>query len=238
MNKISYSVTGTTAVVTMQDGKNSLNISFLDEFQQVLDQIENETEACTLIVGSAHEKVFCDGIDLGWFSNLKESGDLDRQKLFFYKLQSLFRRLLLYPLLTVAAVNGHAFAAGAVLCCAMDFRFMRSDQGFFCFPEIDVGVPFLPSTFALCRKVMPAHVFNDLIYTGKRLTGLECEALGLVSKSCPNDELMPQTIAFADSLKKRREIIGAMKTRANRSIVETIDKLDPPAIEEGRFSLF
>lgn len=41
------------------------------------------------------------------------------------------------PLPVIVAIDGHAFGNGSIICCTRDFRFMRSDRGFFGFPEVD-----------------------------------------------------------------------------------------------------
>jgi hypothetical protein len=41
---------------------------------------------------------------------------------------------------TVAAVTGYAFGGGATLGMAYDWRVMRADRGYYCFPEVDIGV--------------------------------------------------------------------------------------------------
>lgn len=52
----------------------------------------------------------------------------------------IMERLLLAPIPTVAAINGHAFAAGAFLALACDYRIMREDRGWICISEVDAGL--------------------------------------------------------------------------------------------------
>ncbi|HIJ20377.1 MAG TPA: enoyl-CoA hydratase/isomerase family protein, partial [Deltaproteobacteria bacterium] len=62
MAKIDVEMKGKVAVVTMNDGENRFNPSFLDALLGALDQVEKETDANALVVTSSHEKIFCNGI--------------------------------------------------------------------------------------------------------------------------------------------------------------------------------
>lgn len=235
MTKLDTTVEEDLAILTMNDGENRFNPAFLNAFLEALDSIEKNTEAKALVVTSSHEKIFSNGIDLEWLIPFIQKGDLRTAKDFFHMLNRLFRRILLYPLPTVAAISGHAFAGGAILTCAFDFRFMRSDRGFFCFPEVDLGIPFLPGMLALIEKAMPYYKFEELQYTGKRITSEECEAHHIILKSCHIDNLMDEACRFAKGLNKRRDIIAEMKRRLYKDILLAIDVEDPPIIESGKF---
>ena len=73
---------------------------------------------------------------------------------------ALLRRILTFPMVTVAAIRGkclmctysmfhdspmplgHAFAGGAMLSLAHDYRVMRTGRGWFCLPEIKLKMLF------------------------------------------------------------------------------------------------
>jgi enoyl-CoA hydratase/carnithine racemase len=225
------------AILTLNDDENRFNPAFLDAFLAALESVENDTEATTLVVTSGHEKIFSNGIDLEWLVPVIQSGDVATAKKFFYQLNQLFRRVVTYPLTTVAAIGGHAFAGGAILSCAFDFRYMRSDRGYFCFPEVDLGIPFLPGMNALLKKAMPYYMVEEMELTGIRLTAEQCEAHHIIRKAWHIDNLMQETMAFAKAQNKRRAVLQEMKARLNKEIVEAIDVADVGYIESGQFNI-
>lgn len=234
MAKVEFILDEKVAVVSLNDGENRFNPEFLEAFLRVLDTIEQETEARTLVVRATDENIFFNGIDLNWIAPLLKSGEKEPIKAFLFKLNDLFKRIILYPMPTIAAITGHAFAGGAILACAFDFRFMRTDRGFFCFPEVDLNIPFLPGMIALIKKAIPMYKFEEMQYTGKRLTGQECEAHHIVMKACHINDLMNEALAFAKTLDKQRMIIREMKKRLYKDIIRTIDEEDPLYIATGK----
>ena len=56
---------------------------------------------------------------------------------------------------SLAAPDSDVFAAGAMLALAHDLAVMRSDRGYFCLPEVDLGIPFTPGMNALIRARLP-----------------------------------------------------------------------------------
>ncbi len=236
MGMIEYTIDDSVAILTMNSGENRFNPGFIREFMDCLDEIENSTGANALVVRSAHDKIFCNGIDLDWLKPLADSGDTAAIVDFCSVLNSLLRRILLYPMPAIAAITGHAFAGGAIMCCCFDFRFMRSDRGFFCFPEVDLGIPFWPGMVAMVKKAMPQYILDELYYTGRRLAGKECEEHRIVTKSLPMDELMPEVLKFARGLNKNRVYYSAQKERMNAGIIRIIDEEDPVVIRRGKIT--
>ena len=233
MSLVTYAVDEHVATVTLNDGENRFNPNFLNALLTVLDDIEQRTPATALVVTSSHEKIFSNGIDLDWLVPVIQRDDIALAKDFFYLLNRLFKRIVTYPLITVGAISGHAFALGAIICGAFDFRFMRSDRGYFCLPAIDLGLPFLPSMIELLRKAIPRYKLEEMILTGTRLTAEECEAHHIVQKAYPQEILLESATDYAKTLNKKRDIVGEMKARFNKDILYAIEVEDIPYINAG-----
>jgi enoyl-CoA hydratase/carnithine racemase len=128
------------------------------------------------------------------------------------RLSGLLARLLAYPGASVAAVNGHAFGAGAILAAAADDRVMRSDRGYFCFPEVDLGIAMSPGFDAVLQARYPRQVLLRALVSGRRHGGDEAVAAGLVDEAVPEDRLLPAAVARAAALvDKDGAAVGRLK---------------------------
>jgi len=214
-----------TAVLTMCSGPNRMNRIFSEELNTCLGQIEDDTDVRAVILTSNDEKNFSQGIDVEWIGKKIQDKDHDTVKAFMYDMNRIFKRLLLFPVPVIAAVNGHAFGNGAIVSCACDFRFMKKDKGFFCFPEVNVGIPFLPGMVAFVRKAVPEPLFNRMILSGQRINGV-------IVKACDDqDHLMTEALAFAAEFDKKRGIFKELKQRMHKDLIKVLDDEDPVYIE-------
>jgi enoyl-CoA hydratase/carnithine racemase len=222
----------TVGVITMNNGENRHNPEFIRAILTSFDEIEADPKISSVIIASSDPKNWSQGIDLQWMTDAMAKNDLQGIRDFMYGLNRIFNRILLYPMPVIAAINGHAFGDGTIMACACDFRFMKADRGFFCFPEIDINIPFLPGMQAIIRKAIPYYKLEELVFSGKRTGAAELEAHHVILKACENEEaLMREALAFAKSFNKKRPIFGETKKRFHRTIIETMEKEDPAFIE-------
>jgi enoyl-CoA hydratase/carnithine racemase len=198
----------------------------------MIDRVENETGALTLVIKSGHPHIWSNGFDVDWIKAKQDVGDRDAVTRFLTRDIELRMRLLSCPLVTIALLNGHVFGGGAVLSCCFDFRFMRSDRGYFCIPAVDRDFPILPGTGALLSSVLPAYIVQDLVLTGRRFTGHQSAEHHIVSVAHHHEELEEKVMKFAAGLNKGRQIVGSMKGVLNRRVVDMM-KEDLKIIGQG-----
>src|SRR6476659_8800969 len=121
---------GAVAILRWDDSEKRKNLASMAEWHAALDQLEQVEGPLALVVTGAG-KFFSNGLDLDHFGV-----EPDEMAPTVQSVLLLLGRLLLFPAYTVAAINGHAFAAGAMLSACFDARVMRSDPGYCCLPEL------------------------------------------------------------------------------------------------------
>jgi enoyl-CoA hydratase/carnithine racemase len=227
---IEMTTQGSTAVFAMNSLENRQNPEFLTEFNQHLDTIEADQAIKSIVLTSTSDKNWSLGIDLEWMS--QPTNTVEGINEFMTGVTALLKRIVTFPMPIIAALNGHAYGNGAVLACACDFRFMKSDRGFFCFPEVDVLVPFFPSMFPLINKAVPQALFNRLAMSGQRIGAQVLLDHDVVEGIFANDdELQAGVLAFAQTFNKNRWIYGQNKTQMNQQILRTMKEEDSDFID-------
>lgn len=216
---------GEVFILTMHSGENRFNLPFIAALNQALDTVEQSSGPAALVTVGGEDKFYSNGLDLAW---LMGDGQKDRQE-FICGVLKFLGRVMGFPMPTVAAINGHAFAAGAMLALAHDFRVMRSDRGFFCLPEVDINIPLAPGMTALIKSRLSPVVFRDLILSGVRVGGNEAQAWGIVDEALPADQVLSRAISRAAALaNKDRQIYRTLK---RGMYLEALTLLESAALE-------
>jgi enoyl-CoA hydratase/carnithine racemase len=140
--------------------------------------------------------------------------------------------MLALPVPTVAAIQGHCFAAGAMLAVAHDFRVMRADRGYFCLPEVDIHIPFTPPMAALIQARLSKATAHEAMTTGRRYGGADAAAAGIVEAAVGEGEVLAAAVQRASALAaKHGPTLGAIKAQM---YAETLALLaDPTPIAFG-----
>ncbi len=209
-------------VLTMKAEENRFNLPMLDAFKASLDDVEaDETALAVALTGEG--KFFSNGLDLEW---MMEAGE-ESTKLVVEGLQALYMRLLTFPVPVVAAVNGHAFAGGAMLALACDERVMREDRGYFCLPEVDINIPFVSGMSKLIQAKLTPAAAHKAMLSGHRVGGPEAVEWGIADEATSEDQVLAAAIERAKALSgKSRPVVSAIKNVMYQDAIEALAKLE------------
>ena len=181
------------AVVLSRPPANALSHQFMDELGAVTAWLEpGETQ---LVVLRSDAPMFMAGADL----NMVNDG-WDDQAATTEKCQAMMNGWERLPMLTLAAIGGHALGAGCELAMSCDFRVMARGRGRIGLPESLRGlISAAGGTQRMSRLVGPARAL-DLCVRGRMIDADEAERYGLVTEVVEPDGLELRVTELCDEL--------------------------------------
>ncbi|KAG8373690.1 hypothetical protein BUALT_Bualt11G0050800 [Buddleja alternifolia] len=168
------------------NNEHRLNPTLIDSIRAALDRAKTESESRgpTALITTAHGKFFSNGYDLSWAFSDPETQDQARPKITSKKLRLLVSDLISLPMPTIAAVTGHASAAGIILALSHDYLLMRKDRGFLYMSELDIKRK-VPNWFMsiLKSKIGSPRVWRDMVLTAAKITAETAVEWGIVDSA-------------------------------------------------------
>ena len=239
----------TTLTLNRPEKMNPINPTMVKEITEVMDEIAYDERYRVLVITGAGA-AFCSGIDLNWGRSPEALSNPWAAHRFYggpgtEGILGLQEKLRLFPLPTIAAVNGWAFALGfwmAMLCdCVVIAR------------DAHIGVPemqeprnsrmskthpgggtvtsmafFVPHRFALWH-----------LFTGEDITGEEAERLLMVNKAVPAGQLMEEAYKLAERMKKVDPLAFRVLKRSYwraKNSPYSVDTLELEHMEQSEFA--
>ncbi|TPX08876.1 uncharacterized protein E0L32_009694 [Thyridium curvatum] len=193
---------------------NRLTTPFCAAMLRALDLIEfgDYGPPGVVVTTSAIPKFYSNGLDL-------DHAQDNAPGYWTGALYPLFRRFLAYPMPTVALVNGHAFAGGAMLAMHHDYRVMNPAKGFLCLNELDFGAPLKAPMAGVFRlKVADPAVYRRVVLEAHRFPGPQALEAGLVDAlGGLDDGVMAQLVGPRGLVAKGRTgVYGFLKMQMYR----------------------
>ncbi|KUJ22966.1 putative carnitinyl-CoA dehydratase [Mollisia scopiformis] len=202
---------------------NRLLTPFCQTLLLALDILEFSHPHGVLITTSGIQKFYSNGLDLEHSSSTP--------RFFPNSLFALFKRLLTYPMPTIALINGHAFAGGFMLSMYHDYRVFNPSRGFLCLNELDLGVPLKPPMSSIFRQKLVPAVYKTMVLEAKRFSAKEALESGIVDVLGGLDETTRFIGERKLSEKAKTGVYGLLKAEMFR---ETLGYIDGYETEEKR----
>ena len=199
---------GEVFVLRMNAGENRFHPDFVRAWNHALDQVE-QAEGPKALVTTGTGKFYSNGLDLDW---MLTEGKGQAQE-YLSSVLGIMGRVLVFPAITVAAMNGHAFGAGGQLALAHDYRVMRLERCYFCMPEIDMRAPLHPGMTAILQARLPRQSCHEVIATGKRYTAEEALVRRIVDHAAAEEEVLPKAVGIAAELAAKADPVMSVLKR-------------------------
>jgi Delta3-Delta2-enoyl-CoA isomerase len=208
---------GDVFLLDLGGGENRFNEAFVDAVEEHLDEV-HAASAPRALVTKATGKIWSNGLDLEWMASRPEE-----IQSFAQRVHLLLARVLELDVPSVAALQGHTFAAGAMLALAHDQRVMRADRGYFCLPEADINIPFTPGMSALIAARLSPQVAHEAMTTARRYGGDDAAAARIVEDAVGVDEVLDRAVARAAALASKDPLtLGVIKQRLYASTLAAL----------------
>ena len=212
-----YEIEDSVATITLNrpEALNALTFEIYAQLRDLMVELKRDDRPQVVIITGAG-KAFCAGGDvykiIGELFEKDMRGHLEFARMTGALIQNM--RLLDKPI--IAAVNGIAAGAGAVIALASDLR-VASEQARFAFLFTKVGLTGADMGAAyLLPRIVGQGRAAELLMFGDTIDAATADRYGLVNKVVPHDELMNAAREWADRLKRGPRFAMSMtKTMLN-----------------------
>jgi enoyl-CoA hydratase/carnithine racemase len=210
---VRYDVDGGVAVVTLDrsDRMNAWTTQMGAEVRHAVAQAEKDPAAVGIILTGAG-RGFCAGADLNMLAGIGEgegmgtaTGELAADPgdpTWGDDLRGEYTYLLSVPKPIIAAINGPVAGMGVPIALACDLRFMATDA-------------VLTTSFSqrgliaewgiswLLPRLIGSAAALDLLFSARKIDGVEAERLGVVNRALPRDEVLAAAKQYIVDLAQR-----------------------------------
>jgi enoyl-CoA hydratase/carnithine racemase len=185
---------------------NAWNWATTQDFERVLDAIENDSDVRVVIITGAGEKCFSAGFDVSDAGNSQKTSP---------KARELWRRIDRFSKPVIAAINGYALGGGLELAMCCQFRIMvNTPEAMVGLTELNLGIiPGWGGTQRLPLLVGKAKAL-DMILFSRKISATEALEAGLVNQLSAPGCLMDDARALAQRLAARPPLAVSCVLRA------------------------
>jgi enoyl-CoA hydratase/carnithine racemase len=207
-----------TITFSRPDKLNALTFEVYADLRDLLTEVEHRDDVSVMVI-TGQGKGFCSGGDVDEI--IGELRQMDSKSLleFTRMTGTVVERMRRLPLPIVAAINGVAAGAGAVIALASDLRLMAESASFhFLFTRVGLAGADMGSAYLLPRIVGLGRA-SEMLLLGEEVDAKHALSVGLVTRVVPDADLIAETNALAERIATGPNLAyGATKTLIGREL--------------------
>ncbi len=185
-----------TITLNRPEKRNALDDQMASSILHELQALKTNDE-CKVLIIKANGEAFCAGADLDYLKQLQNNSFEENLK-DSRSLMMMFKALDEFPKVTIAQVNGAAFAGGCGLASLCDFCF-ASPESKFAYTEVKIGfIPAIVSVF-LGPKIGENNA-KKMLLTGQIFSAQEAQSMQLITEVIEPNDLNEYTLNYANQM--------------------------------------
>lgn len=188
-----------TITLTRPESLNSLTFEVYEELRDTFAALDHHDEVRAVMI-TGEGRAFCSGGDVNSIIGELFARDMKGLVAFTRVTGALIRNIRALRRPVIAAVNGTAVGAGAVIALACDFRIASSTAKFgFIFPQVGLCGADMGAAYLLPRVVGLGRA-NELLFLGDIVLADRALEIGLVNKVVAPEACVAEARAIAERL--------------------------------------
>ena len=232
-----YEVADGIATIRLNDPDrlNALTFETYAELNQVFAAMAGDSAVSVAVLTGAG-KGFCSGGSVHAIIGKLLEMDAARQQRFTRLTCDVVKNMRALRKPIVAAVNGIAAGAGAILALASDIRMLSERAKFaFLFTKVGLSGADMGACYLLPRVVGQGRA-AELLFTGETIDAQECWRIGLANRVLPHEKLLDEAYALARALQAGpQQALGVTKDLLEREAeMSLFQALELEAAEQAR----
>jgi enoyl-CoA hydratase/carnithine racemase len=188
---------------------NSLTFAIYGQLERLFHELEDD-DAVKVVVLTGNGRGFCSGGSVEDIIGPLLESELDQTLVFTRMTGAVVRNMCRLQKPIVAAINGIAAGAGAVLALACDLRVMAETAKFaFLFTKVGLTGADMGAAWLLPRVVGTGRAM-ELLLLGDKVEAADALRIGLCNRVVASDQVLVEALALARRLAEGPALAQAM----------------------------
>lgn len=165
---------------------NALSVDMWQAIPPLLQEAEEDAAIRLVVFSGAGDKAFVSGADISQFEDMRAA----REAVQKYEVMAEEALMAIYRCAkpTLSCIRGFCIGGGVNVAISCDLR-IAADDAVFSIPAARLGLGYRLSALKNLVNLVGVGAAKDLFFTARKVGAAEAKAIGLVSRTCPPDDL-------------------------------------------------
>lgn len=211
-------LSGGIAVLTMNRPAvmNAIDMELFELLYAALERLEVDDSVRVIVLTGAGDRAFSAGFDIQEMAGF----DADAMAEAFGRRDKIFWRIANHRKPIIAAVNGVAYGAGALLAVAADIRIGGPTTRF----KITASTYGAANATWSLPRIVGVSTAKEILFTGRLVEAQEALSIGLIDRHTQDGNVLPAAVEMAGAMAANpAEGVQAVKALINASVGRTLE---------------